>query len=84
MKDKDKKTSQQSQFALPYVTLITHYAKTLGDLNLRYELFPIGVTYNSISITKMGYIDNNSDGILVKVCGIVEEEDKGEAQAPVT
>ena len=28
-------------------------AKTLGDLNPRYELLPIGVTYNSASITTM-------------------------------
>ena len=80
MKDKDKKTSQQSQFALSYVTLITHYAKTLGDLNPRYELLAIGVNYNSTSITKMGYLDNNNDGIFVKVRGVVEKEDEGEAQ----
>ena len=72
LKDKDKevkskrKTSQWSQFVVPYVTLITHYAKTLGTLNLRYELFPIAVTYNLASIVKIGYKDN-SNGIFVKV-----------------
>ena len=85
MKDKDKeakrkkRTSQQSQFALPYVTLITDYVKTLGDLNPRYELLPIGITYNSTLITKMGYRDNNNNGIFVKVREVVEEKDEGKA-----
>ena len=84
LKEKDKeakskrKTSQQSQFAVPYVILITHYAKTLGTQNLRHELLPIAVTYNLASITKMGYKDNNINGIFVKVRGVLDEDDKDE------
>ena len=86
LKEKDKeakskrKTSQQSQFAVPYVTLITHYAKTLGILNPRYELFPIAITYNLASIAKMGYKDNNNNRIFVKVRG-VNGDDDGEEHA---
>ena len=70
LKEKDKeaksrrKTSQQSQFRVPYVTLITHYAKTLGTLNLRYEFLPIAVTYNLALMAKMGCKDNNHIDIL--------------------
>ena len=75
LKEKEKeakskrKTIQQSQFVAPYVTLITQYAKTLGPLNSRYELLLIVITYYLASITKMGYKDNNNNGIFVKIRG---------------
>ena len=84
---KKKKTSQ-SQFAVPYVTLITHYAKSLGILQPEYENIPIAVTYNLASITKMGYKDKDNNGIFVKVQGAHDEDDEGEegeeAQDPAT
>ena len=39
-----KKTTHQSQFTTPYVTLITQYAKSLGIMNLKYEFLPFAVT----------------------------------------
>ena len=67
-----------SQFAIPYVTLITHYAKSSQLLQPKYELIQIAVTYNLASITKMGYKDTDNNGIFVKVRGAQEEDDEGE------
>ena len=84
---KRKKTTQ-SQFAIPYVTLITHYAKTLGIVQLKYEMIPIAVTCNLASIVKMGYKDKNNNMIFVKVRDAHDEDDEGEeceqAQDPAT
>ena len=84
---KRKKTSQ-SQFTVPYVTLITHYAKSLDILQPKYEMIPIAVTYNLASIAKMGYRDNDNNGIFVKVLGTHDEDGEGEegeqAQDPIT
>ena len=62
------------------MTLITQSAKTLGPLNSKYELLPIAVTYNLASITKMGYKDNNNNGIFVKIKGTQDEDVDGEEQ----
>ena len=67
-----------SQFAIPYVTLITHYAKSSQLLQPKYELILIIVTYNLASIAKMGYKDIDNNGIFVKVRGAQEEDDEGE------
>ena len=86
LKEKEKKakskrkTTQKSQFATPYVILITRYAKTLGPLNSRYELLSIAVTYNLASITKMGYKNNNNNGIFVKIRGTQDKDVNGEEQ----
>ena len=77
---KRRKTSL-SQFAIPYVTLITHYAKSSQLLQPKYELILIIVTYNLASIAKMGYKDTDNNRIFVKVRGAQEEEDEGEEQA---
>ena len=61
--------------SVPYVMINTHYAKTLGTLNVRYEMIPLAITYNVASITKMGYKDNNSNGIFMKVKGASGEND---------
>ena len=63
---KRKKTSL-SQFAIPYVTLITHYAKSLQLLQPKYEMILIAITYNLASIAKMGYKDTNNNEIFIKV-----------------
>ena len=68
----------QSQFTVPYVTLITHYAKSLDILQPKYEMILIAVTYNLTSIAKMGYRDNDNNGIFVKVRGAHDENDQGE------
>ena len=73
-----QKSSQQPQVLVPYVTIITHYAKSLGNLSPRYEMIPFAVTYNLALITKMGYKDRDNDGIFVKVKGAVDENDDGE------
>ena len=69
---------------IPYVTFITHNAKSLGTLNARYDMIPLAVTYNMASITKIGYKDHNSNGIFVKVRGVSGEDDDGDEQAPTT
>ena len=74
---KKKKTSQ-SEFAVPYVTLITHYAKYLGILQPKYEMILIAVTYNLASITKMVYKDKDNSKIFDKVRSAHDEDDKGE------
>ena len=80
-RSKRKKTSL-CQFAIPYVTLITHYAKSSKLLQPKYELILIAVTYNLASIAKMGYKDTNNNGIFVKVRGAQEEDDEGEEGEP--
>ena len=67
-----------SQFAIPYVTLITHYAKSSKLLQPKYELILIAVTYNLASIAKMGYKDTDNNEIFVKVHGAQKEDDEGE------
>ena len=79
-----KKTILQSKFAVSYVTLITHYVKTLGPLNPKYELLSIAVSYNLASIIKMGYKNTDNNGIFVKVRGIQDDDDDGEEHAPAT
>ena len=78
----------QSQFAIPFVTLITHYAKSLGIMQPKYEMIPIVVTYNLAFIAKMGYKDKDNNEIFVKVRGAHNEDDEGEegeqAQDPAT
>ena len=74
---KKKKTSQ-SEFAVPYVTLITHYTKTLGIVQPKYEMIPIVVTYNLASNAKMRYTNKDNNGIFIKVRGAYDEDDKGE------
>ena len=66
---------------MPYVTLITHYAKSLGSLSPKYEMLFFAVKYNSASITKMGYQDQNNNGKFVKVRGVVDEDDDDEENA---
>ena len=41
-------------------------------------MIPIAVTYNLTSIAKMGYRDNDNNGIFVKVRGTHDEDDEGE------
>ena len=55
-----------SQFAIPYVTRITHYAKSLELLQPKYEMIPIAVIYNLASIAKIGYKDTDNNGFLLK------------------
>ena len=81
---KRKKTSQ-SQFVIPYITLITHYAKTLGIVHPKYQMILIAVTYNMASIANMGYKDKDNNGIFVKVWGAYDEDEEGEqTQDPAT
>ena len=77
---KRKKTSL-SLFAILYVTLITHYAKSLEILQPKYEMVQIPVVYNLASIAKMGYKDPDNNGNFVKIRGDEDEEDEP-AQAP--
>ena len=62
-----RKKTFQSQFAILYVTLITHYTKTLGIMQPKYEMISFAVTYNLAYITKMGYKDKDNNGIFVNV-----------------
>ena len=80
-KSKRKKTSL-SQFTVPYVTLITHYAKSFEILQPKYEMFLIAITYNLAFIVKMGYKDTNNNGIFIKVWGAQNEDDEGEEDKP--
>ena len=70
-----KKTSL-SLFAIPYVTLITHYAKSLEILQPKYEMVQIAVVYNLASIAKMGYKDLDNNGNFVKIRGDEGEKDE--------
>ena len=79
---KTKKTPQ-SLFALPYVTLITHYARTKKILQPKYDLVQIAVVYNLASIAKMGYKDPDNNGNFIKMRGEEGEEDEP-VQAPET
>ena len=67
---------------VPYVTLITHYAKSLELLQPKYEMILIAATYNLASIAKMGYKDTDNNGIFIKVCGAQDEDDDGEDGEP--
>ena len=73
-----RKKTFQSQFTIPYVTLITHYAKTLGIVQPKYEMIPIVVTYNLASIFEMGYKDKDNYRIFVKVQSAYDKDDEGE------
>ena len=73
-----RRTTSLSQFAIPYVTIITHYAKSTQLLQPKYELIQIAVTYNLASIAKMGYKDTDNNGIFVKVRCTQKEDDEGE------
>ena len=78
-----RKKTLLSQFAIPYVTLITHYAKSSQLLQPpKYEWISIAVTYNLASIAKMGYKDTKNNEIFVKVLGVQEEDDEGEEGEP--
>ena len=61
---------------MPYVILITHYAKSLGTLSPKYEMFPIAVKYNLASIAKMGYKDHDKSWKFVKVHGVVDDDEE--------
>ena len=84
MKEKEKeaqskrKKTYQSQFTVPHITLITHYAKSLGILQPKYEMILIAITYNLASIAKMGYRHKDNNGIFVKVRGAHDENDEDE------
>ena len=71
-----------SQFAIPYVTLITHYAKSSQLMQPKYELILIAVTYNLASIAKIDYKDTDNNGIFIKVRDAQEEDDEGEEGEP--
>ena len=58
---------------VPYVTIITHCAKFLGSLKLKYNLG---------SIIKMGYKDPNNSGKFVKVHGVLDDDKEDEETAP--
>ena len=72
---KRKKTSL-SLFAIPYVTIITYYAKSVKILQPKYEMVQIVVVYNLASIAKMGYKDPDNNGNFVKMRGDEGEEDE--------
>ena len=63
---------------ISYVTFITHYVKSLGIVQPKYEMIPIVVTYNLASIAKMSYKDKDNNGIFVKVWGVHDEDNEGE------
>ena len=73
-----RRTTSLSQFAIPYVTIITHYAKSSQLLQPKYELIQIVVIYNLAFIAKMSYKDTDNNGIFIKVRGAQEEDDEGE------
>ena len=79
---KRKKTSL-SLFAIPYVTLITHYVKSVKILKPKYEMVQIAMVYNLASIAKMGYKDLDNTENFIKMRGD-EGEDDEPAQAPET
>ena len=78
-----QKSTQHLIVSVPYVTLITFYVKSLGIVNPRNEMLPLVVTYNVASIAKMGYNDNNNNGIFFKIQRVGDDND-GEEQAPAT
>ena len=65
--DAKKPTPLPQRVTIPYVTLITHYVKSLGSWNSKYELIPIFLIYNLGSIAKIRYKDPNNDVEYVKV-----------------
>ena len=69
---KRKKTSL-SLFAIPYVTLITHYATSEKILQPKYEMVQIAVVYE---MAKMGYKDPDNTGNFIKMRGDEGEEDE--------
>ena len=79
---KRKKTSL-SLFTITYVTLITHYAKSVKILQPKYEMVQIAVVYNLASIAKMGYKNPDNIENFIKMRGDEGEEDEP-AQAPET
>ena len=79
---KRKKTSL-SLFFIPYVTLITHYAKSAKIVQPKYEMVQIVVVYNLASIAKMGYKDPDNIRNFIKMRGD-EGEDDEPAQASET
>ena len=82
LSEKEKKTTSKrkktsvSLFSIPYVTLITHYAKSLEILQAKYEMVQIAVVYNLASIAKMGYKDPDNNGNFVKIRGDEGEKDE--------
>ena len=64
-----RRTTSLSQFAIPYVTIITYYAKSTQLLQPKYELIQIAITYNLASIAKMGYKDTDNNRNFIKVRG---------------
>ena len=78
-----RKKTLLSLFVLPYVTLITHYARSAKILQPKYELVQIAVVYNLVSIAKMGYKDSDNTGNFIKIRGDEGEKDEP-AQAPET
>ena len=40
---------------VPYVNILTVIARKMSQWNLRYELIPLGVKYDLVSLSKMGY-----------------------------
>ena len=71
-----RKKTLLSLFALPYVTLITHYARSVQILQPKYELVLIAVIYNLSSIAKMSYKDPDNTGNFIKMRGDEGEEDE--------
>ena len=82
LREKEKETTSKRKktslflFAIPYVTLITHYAKSVELLQPKYEMVQIAVVYNLASIAKMGYKDPNNTGNFVKIRGDEGEDDE--------
>ena len=89
LKEKEKEASSKrkktslSLFAIPYVTLITHYARSEKILQPKYEMVQIAVVYNLASIAKIGYKDPDNTENFIKMRGDEGEEDEP-AQAPET
>ena len=75
-KETDAKKKSTPQVTAPYMTVITHYVKSLGSWNSKYELIPIAVTYKLGSIAKMGYKDPNKDGKYMKVYGVQDDDEE--------
>ena len=86
LNDKEKKAKGKQKFAqrpgvtVPYVTLITHYMKSLSTINARYKMLLLVISYNVGSITKIRYKDRSNDGNFVKIRS-VGDVDNDEDQA---
>ena len=87
--DKEKEATSKrnktllSLFAIPYVTLITHYARLVKILQPKYEMVQIAMVYNLASIAKMSYKDPNNTKNFIKMRSDEGEKDES-AQAPKT